>query len=63
MVEDLSFHKVKKVFFLLLFILSFTSNSFSENYNFQKLAKFNGPWGSSFVNNNELIVTEKSGKI
>ena len=61
--EDPNFRKVKKVFFLLLFIFIFTSNSFSKNYSFNKIAKFDGPWGSSFINNNELIVTEKSGKI
>ena len=59
--EDPNFRKVKKVFFLLLFIFIFTSNSFSKNYSFNKIAKFDGPWGSSFLNNNELIVTEKSG--
>ncbi len=63
MVEDPNFLKVKKVFFLISFIFIFTSKSFSQNYNFQKLAQLDGPWGSSFLNNNELIVTEKSGKI
>ena len=61
--EDLNFHKVKKFFFLIFFILFFSSNSFSQDYNFKKLVKLDGPWGSSFLNDNELIVTEKSGKI
>ena len=61
--EDLNFLKVKKFFFLIFFILFFSSNSFSQDYNFKKLVKLDGPWGSSFLNNNELIVTEKSGKI
>ena len=61
--EDLNFLKVKKFFFLIFFILFFSSNSFSQNYNFKKLVKLDGPWGSSFLNDNELIVTEKSGKI
>ena len=61
--EDLSFLKVKKFFFLIFFILFFSSNSFSQDYNFKKLVKLDGPWGSSFLNDNELIVTEKSGKI
>ena len=63
MVEDLNFLKVKKFFFLIFFILFFSSNSFSQDYNFKKLVKLDGPWGSSFLNDNELIVTEKSGKI
>ena len=61
--EDLNFLKVKKFFFLIFFILFFSSNSFSQDYNFKKLVKLDGPWGSSFLNDNELIVTEKSGKI
>ena len=61
--EDLNFLKVKKFFFLIFFILFFSSNSFSQDYNFKKLVKLDGPWGSSFLSDNELIVTEKSGKI
>ena len=61
--EDLNFLKVKKFFFLIFFILFFSPNSFSQDYNFKKLVKLDGPWGSSFLNDNELIVTEKSGKI
>ena len=63
MVEDLNLLKVKKVLFLTLLIFFFTSKSFSQNYSFQKLTKLDGPWGSSFLNENELIITEKSGKI
>ena len=61
--EDPNFLKVKKFFFLIFFILFFSSNSFSQDYNFKKLVKLDGPWGSSFLSDNELIVTEKSGKI
>ncbi len=63
MVEDLNFHKVKKAFFLSLFVFIFASNSFSENYNFQKIVKLDEPWGSSFINSQEILITEKSGKI
>ena len=53
-----------RVFFLTIFILfSKYSFSFSENYNFQKLVQLTEPWGSSFISNTELIVTEKTGKI
>ena len=55
MVEDLNFLKVKKFFFFIFFTLFFSSNSFSQNYNFQELAKLDEPWGSSFLNDNELI--------
>tara|TARA_A100001015_G_scaffold308681_1_gene406720 strand:+ start:627 stop:1718 length:1092 start_codon:yes stop_codon:yes gene_type:complete len=63
MVEDQNFLKVKLFFLSIIFFLIFQSTSFSQNYTFQKLIEIDGPWGSSFINNNELIFTEKSGKI
>ena len=54
---------MKKYLSLIFLLLIFPSASFSENYKFQKLVDLKNPWGSSFINNNELIVTEKSGKI
>ena len=62
MVVDQNFHKVKKFLFLLALIL-FSTNSFSKNFNFNKITELEAPWGSSFVNDNEMIVTEKGGKI
>ncbi len=63
MVGDLNFRKVKKYLILIFFFLIFSTNLFSQDFKFQKLAKLDGPWGSSFINDNELIITEKSGKI
>ena len=63
MVVDQSFLKVKKYFLLIIFFLLFTSKSYSDNYTFTKIIKLNEPWGSSFINNDEIIITEKSGKI
>jgi len=63
MVVDQNFLKVKKYFLLIIFFLLFASKSFSNNYKFTKITELNEPWGSSFINNNEIIITEKSGKI
>ena len=63
MAEDQSFRKVKKLFFLIIFFLFNSENSFAQNLKFEKLVVLNDPWGSSFLNNKELIITEKSGKI
>ena len=63
MVEDLSFHKVIKFFLSLIFFSLICSNSFSSNLKFQKIVDLEDPWGSSFINNDEIIVTEKGGKI
>ena len=63
MVVDQNFLKVKK-YFLILFLLLFCSEkSFSENLSFTKIANLDEPWGSSFINENELIITEKNGQI
>ena len=63
MVVDQNFLKVKKYFLLTIFFLLFTSKSHSNNYTFTKIIELDEPWGSSFINNNEIIITEKSGKI
>ena len=63
MVVDLNFHKVIKYFFSIFFLFLFSSKSFSENFTFKKLADLNDPWGSSFISDDELIITEKTGKI
>ena len=63
MVVGLNSHKVIKYFLSIFFFLLFSSKSFSENFTFKKLTDLNDPWGSSFINNDELIITEKIGKI
>ena len=63
MVEGQNFLKVKRYFILIFFLLIFPASSFSQDFKFEKIVKLNEPWGSSFINNNELIITEKSGKI
>jgi quinoprotein glucose dehydrogenase len=53
-----------KIFFILVFfIINFQSYSIADDFNFKKIVTLNNPWGSSFINNEEIIITEKSGKI
>ena len=54
---------MKKFFLLIIFFLLFASNCYSNNYLLTKIIKIDEPWGSTFINNNEIIITEKSGKI
>ncbi len=63
MVEDQNFHKVKKIIYVLILLLLFGSKSYSQNFKLEKLVNLDSPWGSSFINDREIIVTEKSGKI
>ena len=57
----LNFLKVKLLYIFLFFI--FTSKGFSTDFNLEKIVDLNKPWGSSFINNEELIITEVGGKI
>ena len=46
---------------VFLFILSL--NSEATEIELKKIAEFDEPWGSTFISNEELLLTEKSGKI
>ena len=63
MVVDLNYHKVIRFFLSIIFFTFLWSNGFSANLNFEKVAELKDPWGSSFISENEIIITEKSGKI
>ena len=53
-----------KLIFLTIFLFFLNHTfSFSDNFKFEKIAELSDPWGSSFISDNEIIVTEKSGKI
>ena len=51
---------MKIILFIIFFIFYFPSIVLSENYKFKKIASLDEPWGSSFINYNEIIITEKS---
>ena len=50
-------------FYLIIFFLFFSSHVYSQNYSFEKITKLKEPWGSSFIDNDQIILTEKNGKI
>ena len=63
MVVDLSFLKVKKLIAVIFLILISATLSFAENLNLKKIFDLNDPWGFTFVTDNQILITEKSGKI
>ena len=63
MVVDQNFPKVKKYFLSIILIILFSSKSFCENYKYTKIVKLKNPWSATFINNSEIIITEKEGKI
>ena len=54
---------MNKIFLSLIIFFVFSTKSYSENFKFTKIVKLKNPWSASFVNNNEMIITEKEGKI
>ena len=60
--EDQSYPKVKKII-LFFFISLLSQNGFADDFKIRKIIDLEEPWGSTFVNDRELIITEKIGKI
>ena len=55
---------MKKIIFILILILIQTLNLKSENFRLNQLISgLNSPWSLTFKNENEILITEKSGKI
>ena len=48
---------------LIFFLIIKSTLTLAEDYNFKKLVTLNSPWGSAFISDEELIITEKGGKI
>jgi len=63
MAVDQNYPKVKKYYSLIIVFFLVSSQCFSENYKFKRITDLDDPWGSTFINNSEIIITEKSGKI
>ena len=54
---------MKIIFLSILLLFTNITLSYSEDYDFKKLVKLDEPWGSPFINKDEIIITEKDGKI
>jgi len=54
---------MKKLLVKIVLSLLLSINAYAENLKFTKIIDLDKPWGSSFISDSEMIVTEKSGKI
>ena len=63
MVVGQNFLKVKKTLVTIFLFLLCVNYSFAENLNFKKIVNLKSSWGSTFISDTELLITEKSGKI
>ena len=54
---------MKKILFSSLLLILLISNGNSFEIKLSKIVDLENPWGSTFINNDELLVTEKYGSI
>ena len=54
---------MKKILGIVVLGLLLSGNAYAQNLKFTKIINLDKPWGSSFINKDELIITEKNGKI
>ena len=54
---------MSKNILLIFFFIFFSSILQAEDFKLKKIINLTEPWGSSFINEEELIVTERKGKI
>lgn len=54
---------MKKILYSFVFFIILISKSNSIEIKLTKLLDLENPWGSSFINSNEILITEKYGKI
>ena len=59
----LELYKYLTIILFILFISLINKNLYAQEYKFKKLVNLDNPWGMSFINANELIITERSGKL
>ncbi len=52
---------MKIIFIFLIFIFSNIANA--QNLNFKKIVDLKNPWGSTFIDHNNILITEKGGDI
>ncbi len=48
---------------ILIFFIFFSNISVGQELKFEKIVSLDNPWGSTFVNKNEILLTEVGGKI
>ena len=50
---------MSKNILVIIILLFFSSILQAEEFKFKKIVNLTEPWGSSFIKENELIITEK----
>jgi len=54
---------LKKIFCYTIILIFFSFYAYSTNIKFTKIVNLVAPWSLTFINDNELLISEKNGKI
>jgi len=52
-----------KIFYYTIILIFFSFYAYAANLKFTKIVSLDYPWGLTFINDNELLISEKNGKI
>jgi len=53
---------LKKLLFINFFFI-LNQSLFADNFKLEKLIDLNDPWSLTFINKNEILISEKSGRL
>ena len=54
---------LKKIIYYTIILIFFSFYAYAANLKFTKIVSLDYPWGLTFINHNELLISEKNGKI
>ena len=54
---------MKQFFKILLFFLILTQSAYAHNFKIEKILDLKDPWSLTFINKDEVLITEKDGEI
>ena len=54
---------LKNIFYYTIILIFFSFYAYAANLKFTKIVSLDYPWGLTFINHNELLISEKNGKI
>ncbi|MBT3938372.1 MAG: PQQ-dependent sugar dehydrogenase [Pelagibacterales bacterium] len=54
---------LKNIFYYTIILIFFSFYAYAVNLKFTKIVSLDYPWGLTFINDNELLISEKNGKI
>ncbi len=54
---------MKQFLKILLFFLILTQSAYAQNFKIEKILDLKDPWSLTFINKDEVLITEKDGEI